>query len=85
MATEYILISTKNSFKREVSDKLSKIDGILDVEPLAVEETELADPFFEDYDLIAKMNVDSSNDIKNIIHKKIDTIPGIEKIKIFSN
>lgn len=84
MATDYVLVSTKNSFKHEVADKLSKIEGIIDVEPLAIEETEMADPFFEDFDLIAKIHLDTTDDIKKIIHEKINTIQGIEKIKIYS-
>ena len=84
MVNDYILVSTKNSFKHEVADKLSKIEGIINVGPLAIEETEMVDPFFEDFNLIAKIHVDSSKDIKKIIHEKINTIKGIEKIKIFS-
>ncbi|HMA83886.1 MAG TPA: hypothetical protein VKP59_06630 [Candidatus Thermoplasmatota archaeon] len=84
MTTDYVLVSAKNSFKHEVADKLSKIEGIIDVEPLVTEETEMADPFFKDFDLIFKIHLDSTEDIKKIIHEKINTIQGIEKIKIFS-
>jgi len=84
MATDYVLVSTKNSFKHEVAEKLSRVEGIIDVEPLAIEETEMAEPFFEDFDLIAKFHVDATDDIKKIIHEKINTIQGVEKIKIFS-
>jgi hypothetical protein len=55
MVFGYVLISSKNTYEHDVADKLSMLDEVIDVEPLLVEETALADPFFEDYDLIAKI------------------------------
>ena len=82
MVFGYVLISSKNSYEHEVAVKLSRLDEIVDVEPLLVEETALADPFFEDYDLIVKVNADSSNNLKKIVEDKIHTIYGVEKTKI---
>jgi DNA-binding Lrp family transcriptional regulator len=84
MVFGYILISTKNTYEHKVEDELSRIDEVVDVEPLLVEETALADPFFEEYDLIAKIKAKNSTDLKKIIDDKIHTIYGVEKIKVAS-
>ena len=84
MVFGYVLISSKNSYEREVADKLSKLEEIIDVEPILVEETAMADPFFEDYDLIAKIKVTDSNNLKKILHDKINSIYGVEKTRILS-
>jgi len=81
MKVGYVLISTKNTYEREIADKLLLIEGLMDVEPLLVEETALADPFFEDYNLIAKFKVNDSKNLKKIINKKIHNIDGVEKTK----
>ena len=49
-----------------------------------MEETALADPFFEEYDLIAKIEAKSPLELIKIIDGKIHTIDGIEKTKIAS-
>ena len=84
MVYGYVLISTKNSYEHEVADKLSIIDEVVDVEPILVEETALADPFFEDYELIAKIKVNNTKNLIKIIDEKIHTIYGVEKTKIAS-
>jgi len=81
MAFGYILIGTKNSYEHEVAEKLSMLDEVFDVEPLVVEETALADPFFKDYDLIAKVKINGSI---SKIESKIKEIRGLEKIKVLS-
>jgi DNA-binding Lrp family transcriptional regulator len=82
MVSGYVLISTKNSYEHEIANKLSLIEEVVDVEPLLIEETALADPFFEDYNLIAKFKVDGSKNLKEIIDKKIHNINGVEKTKL---
>jgi DNA-binding Lrp family transcriptional regulator len=84
MVYGYVLISTKNSFEREVAHKLSLLNEVIDVEPLLVEETALADPFFEEYELIAKIKAKNSEELKNYIDDKINCIYGVEKTKIAS-
>lgn len=84
MVFGYVLISSKNSYEHEVADKLSMLDEVVDVEPLLVEETAMADPFFEDYDIIVKIDTKNSKTLKKIIHDKIHTIYGVEKTKIVS-
>ena len=84
MVFGYVLIGTKNSYEHEIADNLSRLDEVVDVEPLLVEETALADPFFEDYDLIAKVKTKNSEGLKKIVDDKIHTICGVEKTKILS-
>ena len=84
MVSGYVLISTKNSYEHEVADKLSRIDKVIDVEPLLVEETALAEPFFEDYDLIVKIKTSDSKNLKKFVEDKIHNIYGVEKTKIAS-
>ena len=84
MVFGYVLIGTKNSYEHEVADKLSRLDEVVDVEPLVIEETALADPFFEEYELIAKIKADNSKSLKKFVDDKIHTIYGVEKTKIAS-
>jgi hypothetical protein len=84
MVFGYVLISSKNSYEHEVADKLSMIDEVVDVEPLLVEETAMADPFFEEYELIAKIKAKNSRTLKKIVDKKIHVLYGVEKTKIVS-
>ena len=84
MVSSYVLISTENTYEHEVARKLSMLDEVVDVEPLLVEETALADPFFEEYDLIVKIKAPTQSQIKSIINDKIHTMLGVNKIKIVS-
>jgi len=81
MVYGYVLISTKNSYEHEIANKLSLIEEVVDVEPLLIEVTALADPFFEDYNLIAKLKIDDSKNLKEIVEEKIHNINGVEKTK----
>ena len=84
MVFGYVLISTRNTYEHKVVDELSRLDEVVDVEPLLVEETALADPFFEDYELIAKIKAKDSRDLKKFVDDKINTIYGVEKTKVAS-
>ena len=84
MVFGYVLISTRNTYEHKVADELSRLDEVVDVEPLLVEETALADPFFEDYALIAKIKAKDSRDLKKFVDDKIHTIYGVEKTKVAS-
>ena len=80
----YVLITTKNSYEYKVADKLSILEEVVDVEPLLVEVTAIADPFFKDYDLLAKVKLDDSKDFNKFIASKVHNIQGVEKIKVVS-
>jgi len=84
MAFGYVLISSKNSYEHEIADKLSRLDEVIDVEPLIIEETAMADPFFEDYDLIIKIKAADSKNLKKFVEDKIQNIYGVEKTKLAS-
>jgi DNA-binding Lrp family transcriptional regulator len=84
MVFGYVLIATKNTYEHRVADELSKFNEIVDIEPLLVEETALADPFFEDYDLMVKIKADNAEGIKDFVDDKIHTIHGVEKTVLAS-
>ncbi len=84
MVFGYLLISTKNSYEHQVAEKLSMLDEIVDVEPLIVEETAMADPFIKDYDLIAKIRLDDFKDFNKFLAGKVHNIFGVEKTKVVS-
>jgi len=84
MVYGYVLISTKNSYEHEVSQKINKLDEVVYVKPLISEETALSDPYFEDYNLISKIKVDNLKNLKKYVDGKIHTIFGVEKVKITS-
>ena len=85
MSFGYILIGTKNSYEHRVADELLNLNEVVDVEPLLVEETAMAEPFFEDYNLIAKIREDSKTNIKNMVKHKIKNMSGVKIVKITSN
>lgn len=78
----YVLISTKNSYEHEAADKISRLDEVVDVEPLLIAETAMADPFFEDFDLIAKIRANNLKSFKKVVDEKIHTIYGVDKTRI---
>jgi DNA-binding Lrp family transcriptional regulator len=82
MVFGYVLVSSKNSYEHEVADKLSMLDEVVEVQPLLVEDTALADPFFEEFELIAKIKAKNSKDLKKFVEDKIHTIYGVEKTKV---
>ena len=84
MISGYVLLDIKNSYEHKVAEKLSMIDEITDIEPLIVEETALADPFFEEYNLMIKIKANDRITLKRIVEKNIHSIEGVEKTRIVS-
>jgi len=82
MVFGYVLVSSKTSYNHDVADKLFRLDEVVEVEPLLVEETAMADSFFEDYDLIVKVHANDFKNLKKIVDNKICSIHGVEKIKV---
>lgn len=83
MVFGYVLVSLKNSYEHEVADKLSMLDEVVEVQPLIVEDTALADPFFEEFELIVKIKAKNSKDLKKF-EDKIYNINGVEKTKVIT-
>ena len=83
MVFGYVLVSLKNSYEHEVADKLSMLDEVVEVQPLIVEDTALADPFFEEFELIVKIKTKNSKDLKKF-EDKIHNINGVEKTKVIT-
>ena len=83
MVFGYVLVSLKNSYEHEIADKLSMLDEVVEVQPLIVEDTALADPFFEEFELIVKIKTKNSKDLKKF-EDKIHNINGVEKTKVIT-
>ena len=83
MVFGYVLVSLKNSYEHEIADKLSMLDEVVEVQPLIVEDTALADPFFEEFELIVKIKAKNSKDLKKF-EDKIYNINGVEKTKVIT-
>ena len=84
MIYKYILIDTKEAEERAIEDKLEKHPNIVDINPLVIEETAKANPFFENYNVVIKIKAKSIEEIQNIIHSDLKPIPGINHMKIYS-
>jgi DNA-binding Lrp family transcriptional regulator len=66
MAVSFVLINAAPAHEHEIHHKLSKIPEIIELHPL-----------FGEYDLIAKIEADSFENIGDIVVKKIRVIEGI--------
>jgi len=78
----YIMISTKDIQRNDIRKKISRIDGVIAIDPLIVEESALADPFFEEFNLIAKIKKNTMDDITRLVNDKILPIDGVIKTRI---
>ena len=84
MVSSYVLVSTKNLYAHRVASEILNLDEVINVKPLNVDETNFAEPFFEDYNLIVKINPRSDINIKKFVKKKIKNLSGIQNIRIIS-
>jgi len=84
MVYRYVLLDTIDVNEREIEHTLKKNPKITEINPTIVEETAMADPMFENYNLAIKIEGDSIEDIENIIKSEIQNIPGINHIKTYS-
>ncbi len=66
MAIGFVLISTAPAKEHEVYNKLKKLKGIKELHPL-----------FGEYDLIAKIECKSFDELGEIVVDGIRTIPGV--------
>jgi hypothetical protein len=79
------LIATKNTFEHDVAQRIRSIDEVIDVEPLMSKESLIADPFFKEYKLMAKIKVnESTHNIGLFVNERIHTVKGVTKTKIVS-
>ncbi len=84
MVIGYVLVDTNDSKERKIAHDLKKITNVKEVDKTLVEETAMADPLFENYNLIVKLEADSIDQMEEIVNKRIHKIPGINKV-ILSN
>jgi DNA-binding Lrp family transcriptional regulator len=84
MTVYYILIDTKPSFEHHVSKLLKDEKSIMEIDPLIVEETAESDPFFENYDLLAKIDANDYKSLLETIDTVIKPIDGVNHVKILT-
>lgn len=84
MVYRFILIDTIDVNERDVEHALKKHPNVTEINPTIVEETAMADPLFENYNLNIKIEADTDEDIDNIIKSDIQELPGIKNIKVYT-
>ncbi len=70
MAIGFVLITAAPAHEHDVYNKLSKVPEIVELHPL-----------FGEFDIIAKIETDDFESLRNIVVNKIRTIDGIIDIK----
>lgn len=83
MVYKYVLIDTIDVNEREVENALKKLPNITDINPTVVEETAMADPIFENYNIAVKVEAESNDEIEKIIESDIKKLSGIKNIKTY--
>jgi DNA-binding Lrp family transcriptional regulator len=73
MPIGFVLINTATTKEHEIYNRLSKIPEVMELHPL-----------FGEYDLIAKMYIDSYEDLENIIVNKIKILDGVIDTKVLT-
>lgn len=68
MVLAFILITAKSGYEKSIVDELQDIDGVEEVEIL-----------YGEYDLIAKIKVDSIDQLGTFIMENIRPVEGVER------
>lgn len=84
MSYKYVLIDAIDVNERDVEHELKKHPNISHVEHAAVEDTAMADPLFENYNIVLKVEGDSLEEIKDIVDSKIRSLPAVKHVQLFS-
>jgi len=79
-----VLIDTIDVNERDVEHELKKHPNISEVEHAAVEDTAMADPLFENYNIILKIEADSIKQIEDIVDSDIRSLPAVNNVQLFS-
>lgn len=84
MIYKYVLIDTIDVNERDVEYELKKHPNISHVHHAAVEDTAMADPLFENYNIILKVKADSLTEIEDIVDSEIRSLPAVKHVQLFS-
>ena len=84
MVYRYVLLDTEELNEREITHALKKNPMVTEINPTIVEETAMADPLFENYNLTIKVEGDSLEEIENVINSDIQNLTGIKNIKMYT-
>ena len=72
MVVAYVLVKANTGDADRLLDEVASIDGVVDAHIVA-----------GDVDIIAKLDVDSPTDVKNIAANAIQTINGVESTETY--
>lgn len=84
MVYEYVLIDSSEVDERDLKRKLENHPNVHYVQSTIAEETLRADPFFNTYNLIARVESDSYEEIHNIIKNDIFPLPSVHNTMVYT-
>ncbi|HMA83550.1 MAG TPA: hypothetical protein VKP59_04910 [Candidatus Thermoplasmatota archaeon] len=70
--------------ERDIEHKLKKHENIEEIDTTVVEQTAMADPLFENYNMIVKIAASSEEKIDRIIKSDIKSLDGVKEVKLTS-
>jgi len=70
--------------ERDIEHKLKKHENIEEIDTTVVEQTAMADPLFENYNMIVKIAASSEEEIDRIIKSDIKSLDGVKEVKLTS-
>jgi DNA-binding Lrp family transcriptional regulator len=78
------LINTIDVLERDIEHKLKNHENIEEIDTTVVEQTAMADPLFENFNMIAKIVASSEEEINQIIKSDIQSLEGVKEVKLTS-
>jgi len=70
--------------ERDIEHELKKHENIEEIDTTVVEQTAMADPLFENYNMIVKIAASSEEKIDRIIKSDIKSLDGVKEVKLTS-
>lgn len=70
--------------ERDIEHELKKHENIEEIDTTVVEQTAMADPLFENYNMIVKIAASSEKEIDRIIKSDIKSLDGVKEVKLTS-
>jgi len=70
--------------ERDIEHELKKHENIEEIDTTVVEQTAMADPLFENYNMIVKIAASSEEEIDRIIKSDIKSLDGVKEVKLTS-
>ncbi|MEF8848813.1 MAG: hypothetical protein V5A68_06735, partial [Candidatus Thermoplasmatota archaeon] len=84
MVVGFALINVDRPVTREMENEISEIEDVIENYPLLVDDTAEAEPFFENFEIIAKIEGDSVKNIRKVLDERINTLEGVKSSKLIT-